>query len=473
MRLEVLITKYLDGELTVAEDQELRQLIAENPDAKGAFDQSVSVHHALRNDACLTTPSAQLVRETEDLIFMSILNQPIPVPEEPEKKRRFFALFSTGTAVLTTIALVLLPVLTNSIAYEKFPLAYQIGERTTPLPQSTVQENGESVSVAIADAGANGGAKGRRGNRREVVEQATAVPAVAFVINNGAENTSADADNPTLAAIPLSEEPSGVDGVYGEPSDMVVQSGMASVASSDDQSLSTLRRGSNTVLSVSLLPNGAFPGVAFGNKVHLTSTFGHDFLEDSGRKSSGLSFFSQSLAYPISDNENAGIELGYLWFSYSKPVLRLVTGPSGVNRYDRDGHPFGFDRKEAPNKIQGQSDGEDDPLNPGFTLKHPDGEYVTELQTLPKQTWWGAAFYERTLYEKDDISLQGRLGLGGSNDGALGYIRAVGLYRLLDNVSLSLGFDARGMVLRTSYVAPKTSSFKTSFSLVYGVQFHL
>ena len=105
--------------------------------------------------------------------------------------------------------------------------------------------------------------------------------------------------------------------------------------------------------------------------------------------------------------------------------------------------------------------------------EQPNGEYVTEIQTLPKQTWWGAAFYERTLYEKERISLQGRVGAGGSNDGALAYVRAVGLYRVFDNLSLSVGFDAKGMVLRTPYVTPKSHTVKTSFSFVYGFQLHL
>lgn len=471
MRLEVLITKYLDGELTVAEDKELRQLIAENPDAKSAFDQSVAVHHALRSDACVTMPPPQLVRETEDLIFMSILNQPVPVlAEEPEQTKRkwFMAWFSTGATVLGTMVLVLLPLLTNPIAYERVPvMVSQVGlQRDRGAESEKTGDKLLAIAATEKDNGHNTAIRVGRSHRRPV-EQATPVPAVAFVRNSGAEDAPADARMAASVEVFDNGDPLNKHDVYAQENDIVVQSEVASVASSDEGAWASLRPNSAALASVSVLPQGVFPGIAFSNRVHLTSTFGYDVLENPNRKSSGLSFFSQSLAYAISDDENAGIELGYLWFDYSKPVLRFIPNSSGAKGDDDQGSrdPFGFDTKGGADKIQGQSV-EATLLQPNAAFGPLDGEYVSEMQTLPKQTWWGAAFYERTLYQKNDVSLQGRLGLGGSNDGALAYVRAVGLYRLLDNVSLSLGFDARGMLLRTSYVAPKTSAVKTSFSLV-------
>lgn len=470
MRLEVLITKYLDGELTAVEDRELRQLLSQNPEAKSAFDLSVSLHHALRKDAHLTVPSPQLVRETEERVLMSILNH--PAPRQPKKEKRFLALFSTGSAVLTGLVAVLLPLFTSTIGQEMLPAFHS---EVASIPAQTVISNDvnhpQNISVPVHQLHrtnrnthrAGGGSITRHaGNNGALLASTIPVTSVTDGRNNDSEMQQGD-DNPAVYANQSRD-------IYARNSlqegAVTNLSGAASTISSGPTSLA-IRPGSASIIQTSLFPEGLFSTVSFGDRVHLTSTFGHDFLDGSAGKAGDLSFFSQSLAYSMSDDENAGIELGYLWFTYGRPTVKFI--PASVqapNRGNED--PFGYDRKTVLHKIQGQSDASLEP-----DTEQPDGEYVTEMQTMPKQTWWGAAFYERTLYEKERISLQGRVGAGGSNDGALAYVRAVGLYRVLDNLSLSVGFDAKGMVLRTPYVTPKSHTVKTSFSFVYGFQLHL
>jgi hypothetical protein len=471
MRLEVLITKYLDGELTAVEDRELRQLLSESSEAKNAFDLSISLHYALRKDAHLTVPSPQLVRETEERVLMSILNR--PAPPQPKKEKRFFALFSTGSAVLTGLVAVLLPLFTSTIGHEMLPV-FRAETTGTPVQAVMTDDINEPQDADVSArqvhrttrrAGGNGIAgRGRSGNGSS--QFAASIPVTSVLTDGQSAGNETSLENGETSMYAFAEQSSGSRANSFQDGAIASLNAPTSTISSGPTSLA-MRPGSASIIQTSIFPEGLFSTVSFGDRVHLTSTFGHDFLDGASGKAGDLSFFSQSLAYSMSDNENAGIELGYLWFTYGKPVVRFIPASSQApNRGNED--PFGYDRKNAVQKIQGQSDASLEP-----DVEHPDGDYVTEIQTLPKQTWWGAAFYERTLYEKERISLQGRVGAGGSNDGALAYVRAVGLYRVLDNVSLSVGFDAKGMVLRTPYVTPKSHTVKTSFSFVYGFQLHL
>lgn len=469
MRLEVLITKYLDGELTAVEDKELRQLLSHNPEAKGAFDLSVSLHHALRKDAHLSVPPPHLVRETEERVLMSILSS--PEPRKQKKEKRFLSLFSTGSALLTGLVAVLLPLFTSQIGYEVMP-SYRLAESAGLSAEMSSRSPQELLAQGETDRVAQPHRPARR-NRKPVTNRQRTAGMVSVSAsgeqNGGAPPVQPNTDDMALSA--FAAQSANETNLSNTNETAIASLGdAASTISSGPASLAIRLGGPSTsTLQNSVFPEDMFSTVSFGDRVHLTSTFGHDFLDEAGGNSGGLSFFSQSLAYSMSENENAGIELGYLWFTYGKPVVRFI--PASTRTPDGRGEnedPFGYDRKAMYHSIQGQNDASLEP-----DLGQPDGEYVTEMQVLPKQTWWGAAFYERTLYERDRISLQGRVGAGGSNDGALAYIRAVGLYRVFTNLSLSVGFDARGMMLRTPYVTPKSHSVKTSFSFVYGFQLHL
>lgn len=476
MRLEVLITKYLDGELTVDEDRELRHILSQNPDAKSSFDQSISLHHALHKDADQIIPPPQLVRETEDRILMAIFGQPEP-ELQPEKKkgRRWMSLFSTGSRVLTGLVTLLIPFVTSSIGFERVaPLASFVNKygaeehQRDAIVQSTVPEEN-----AFALRGNTGSAGQRRINAAERqrtrysqgagIGQRASVDAIAQVFS--------PVDNPAM--------PDG--GALGENSvkeqryqDFNSSGDLPLVAALSSSSDYPTLSGVSASLEMASLPGGMVP-LLFGDKITLSTTFGHDALEVQSGDPLGLSFVSQSLAYSIGEFDNGGIEVGYMWFTYTRPVVRFIADDNASNggNWDDSRDPYGYDSKPLPTKVQG---GDSDPGGQVGVTPSPefgDGAYVIDTQVSPKQTWWGAAFYERTFTHNERIFLQGRVGLGGSNDGALAYARATGQYRLLDNVSLSLGVDVRGMMLRTSYVNPNTSTIKTSLSLVYGLQVHL
>ena len=302
MRLEVLITKYLDGELTAVEDRELRQLLSQNPEAKNAFDLSVSLHHALRKDAHLTVPSPQLVRETEERVLMSILNN--PVPKQPKKEKRFFALFSTGSTVLTGLVAILLPLFTSSIGREALPsFRAAVNNALSASVQPVMvgeSERQQVLPIRVRQSGqahrhSNGsGITGRGG----YTATATTVPVTSVLGESGNSDPLQQKNDGSLAYTSI-DQSSGTYTTSDLQDGTIANLSGASASVSSGPSSLALRPGSASIIQTSLFPEGLFSTVSFGDRVHLTSTFGHDFLDASDGKTGDLSFFSQSLAYSI------------------------------------------------------------------------------------------------------------------------------------------------------------------------------
>ena len=87
MKLDVLISKYLDGELSYDEDIYLRNLLKNNPDAKAEFDSAVIVNSAIREDAQSIHTPQDLLKNTEDLVLMRILSANEPASAQKEKRK--------------------------------------------------------------------------------------------------------------------------------------------------------------------------------------------------------------------------------------------------------------------------------------------------------------------------------------------------------------------------------------------------
>ena len=73
MKLDDLISKYLDGELSYDDDIKLRQMLKDNPDAKADFDAAVLINATIREDASMIKTPSDLLANTEDLVLMRIL----------------------------------------------------------------------------------------------------------------------------------------------------------------------------------------------------------------------------------------------------------------------------------------------------------------------------------------------------------------------------------------------------------------
>jgi anti-sigma factor RsiW len=98
MNLEKLISKYLDGELSYQEDIELREILANDPEAKATFEEYVEMDYILKKDAQDTSLPKDLKDSVEDQVLMRIMSQ-TPYDSNPdyiedeEKSRKGLVLF--------------------------------------------------------------------------------------------------------------------------------------------------------------------------------------------------------------------------------------------------------------------------------------------------------------------------------------------------------------------------------------------
>ena len=79
---DVLISKYLDGDLSLEEDVEFRAMLAADPNAREAFDSAVLLHIAMRCEDVTTVPS-----DVEESVLAFIANAPLTVCAQDQSMR--------------------------------------------------------------------------------------------------------------------------------------------------------------------------------------------------------------------------------------------------------------------------------------------------------------------------------------------------------------------------------------------------
>ena len=75
MNLENLIMKYIDGELTIEEDNILRAYLKQDPLAKDLFDEYLEIHLNLKDDAETIVLPNSVAEKTQNIVMMKILNE--------------------------------------------------------------------------------------------------------------------------------------------------------------------------------------------------------------------------------------------------------------------------------------------------------------------------------------------------------------------------------------------------------------
>jgi len=84
---------------------------------------------------------------------------------------------------------------------------------------------------------------------------------------------------------------------------------------------------------------------------------------------------------------------------------------------------------------------------------------------------WASVFYENSFLTSNSWSLIGRIGIGATNEGPLGYSRIFANYNLFSSFDLTLGAEGRLYSARLPEFVGDNSRFNASCSLIYGFQF--
>jgi hypothetical protein len=167
-----------------------------------------------------------------------------------------------------------------------------------------------------------------------------------------------------------------------------------------------------------------------------------------------VSNFSQGISYNIDEVQRVGIDFGYSRYSYDDTKIGRMR--VGISNHDGNGNS-GF-------------------VGSSVLVKDYDGStwiefpYVINVQ---QQLMWGAGFYERTLFNSENLKIDGRVGLGGTNEGPLGYTRVFANYRIFNWLSINAGADARAFIWKNPVFSSSGTDVKSAISIIYGFEIKL
>jgi hypothetical protein len=192
----------------------------------------------------------------------------------------------------------------------------------------------------------------------------------------------------------------------------------------------------------------------YGNttNIQLGSFFGTNlvnagFDNTSLKNASVVSNFSQSIACELTKSQRVGLELGFTQFTFDDQRIGRI--PSGIQKTP--------DYSSGQVKIEEFGSGTD-----GSSITFP---YTVNVN---KQILWGSVFYEQVFVNFDLISITGRLGLGGTNDGPLSYARVYTQFDIFKWLSITAGADGRYFKTVLNPHQSQSNDWKSSLSIIYG-----
>ncbi len=457
MSLEVLISKYIDGDLTPQEDVKLRDGIRDNSYSKAKFDASVDLHHRIKQDAASIKTPEKLLRKTEEKIQLKMLSAALKEDAEsikvPEKLLRdteaavLMRILADNPPVIDTpkpafawyrysaVAVILIGLLFSvlfNITEQKYPRDIAF---TSEGPPIIITENTETQTFS--------------GKSFRKVGSASASPTIAndyIAINESEIFTTAQVETESV----LVRSSETIESQPDYASDQLpVKTNREFVPDVNLQSqLSPNHNLSGQTASFNIASNLPMNYLAepFADltEVQLHTFMAYDFARNGFSTSNNTSVLniSQSISYTATDRISVGIEFGITEFNYDRKQNIILHNNTNQSK--------------------------------GPSVQLPTG-YDDEFLVLPvyietqRQFYWVTAVIDYAIIKSNDFMLNGRLGLGGSNEGPLGFSRFYAQYDLFQYLSLTLGAEGRLFVNEL----PNSTygrAIRSSTSFVYGIR---
>lgn len=468
MNLENLISLYLDGELTSAQDVELRNLIREDAAAKQEFDAAVEIFMAVKEDRKSIQAPAKFLANVEENIMMSMiaaspisLDSPQPIPMKRKRSPLYSYMMAAAIAAFMIFGYRQIGDLFNTFSpqddLEQMARSQEqlsVYEQAIPLAESkaerkTISDN-ELITVSQIesdDIPISSGSLAEDDDRFNQTQSAIAeFSTPASEINPSKEHIIRNETFSQMDRLPVSKPfTSDMDDAHIISAPSVKESVSSSLDNSGGSIIHSIReessRGMPREMMSQSLPtlNDSKLSIRLGS--FMSSGFGNTGF--SGELNSAIKNVSQSISYAFDEESNFGLEIGYTQFDYNTTVNKSL--PTSVNPISS--------ATEIPS-------GEDD-LS---FIKVP----ISVSRQL--NSYWGVVFYERQLYSYENLNLTGRLALGSSLEGPLGYSRVIAEYRIFDILSLNAGLEGRMYGMQINGLTSE-KSMTSAYSLIYGIQF--
>lgn len=443
MNPDDLIMKYIDGELSYSEDEELRNMISLEPKIKEDFDLDIFIHSAIKEDSRAIKPSPELVSSTEDKVLMNILtSQKIAQNQIKFKKQSYY--YAAAVIVFILINIIYLG---DNIFDKNLRLTHLKDQMNLFNPQIISEKNStndllsenqsEKIYKSENKISKTDKSKNQNLNYSNISDAETKIDKSQNQNFNVLNNIDDQYNSTLLNDFVLEQKQNikhiDVAQVFHSPLDERLI----------DNAITKPMINLNGTLLNLFQPSTDF--YTQSSDIQFSSFFGTDVYRNGiPNKKVGISHISQAIAYSINNTQRIGIEMGYTEYSYEQTVNVLV--------------PFGSINDEKFIITQFNDDNENDLIL--YPIKFNKNQ----------QVFWGAAFYEESLLSNEYLSLVGRIGGGTTSDGPLGYTRFFAKINVLKNVSVSLGSEGRLFLGRVPELNSE-KSWKSSVSLIYGFQF--
>jgi hypothetical protein len=463
MKIEDLISKYLDSELKPDEDIVLREMLANDPSAKSAFNVAVDVDHLIREDAHQIKVPEDLSSDVEDQVMMMILSEYEDVPSKTEvlspKSRRKILKARPVLALIIAIAFSLNFVGLDELGFENDGLS------------NTLEFYDEKISVneqikTTATGNNNNFTKEEILSTEKKVENK--ITEIAFSqahkqtvkiekkSNLAFEDIKARSSN--LDELNLREENNNDD--YDDHGGYLINENLnitkTSPAVEPFVSNALGRMGFNSFAN-SLESNPAFamPRMRTSfhqnkfefNNLRFVGLAQTDFATKgiSPTESKLISSVSQKILYKTSEKSFIGVEFGYSEYSVT-------------NQKDIVIPYYEIENGNYQGNIQGEKT--------NFGIK-------ANVETQEAYSaFFAAVVYQRNLVKKSVFELNAGAGLGASGDGLLGKLMLLGSVELFSGLRFTAGVETKMMSVNLARFKNHNDELRAASSFIYGLDFN-
>lgn len=493
---DVLLSKYLDGSLTPAEDVELRNLLSENQTAKEQFNLAVSLHIAM-NDVEDIPDLDELILESEAQIFeklnldRTVKSAPVnpivstsDIVTDPNftkgtlrKAKRNSLLLKRVTAICCIFLLFVGNFSDSYLRYDGLLSSVDVvsevdskSEFAGILTEKTHSQYRTTRSSKSVESSLNSAV-----SAEESVSDLTLA-----AVNTEQPATNIEEKNkphylPFSSAIALLNKP--IQSLNAKELLISDQTNFDNSKQTSFVNSPTTDLTDNQVKVVStqntngLSPEGAKQSMVYNTsdesseekgKLHIGSFLNNGYVFSDNNKTSASSF-SQSIGYGVTTNTKIGLEMGRVGYSYTQTNLSGFVESGATISSSKAATSSG----KNMSSVLGKEDNTP-VIEPKNGNKGGNGSTTQDFSVV-----WGGAYLEQSLINNSDFEINIRGGIGVAGEGAVLFARTYAEYKLSSFVSLSLGGEGKNFTIRNSSRTEKQLSSNYMIGLVYGVQIKL
>ncbi len=422
MNLNEYFSKYIDGELSAAEDAEMRLHLSEDAGAREAFEHAALISVAMHQDAEETELPDDLFEFTDSLVVAKMET----FAKQNAPRRNYRALVALPLALMLTALI------------SDGPFEFTGIGNSAKIGRAQITQNSELAKnkPSVAAASNTSRHQSYASNLQEL--DGFNSQSQNFVEPNNSDNQQVIVGSQGLANVQ-----------FFAP----VQAGSSSLKTNQGAESSSALQKNTQVPAIAWLANsGADSKTSLPPDVQISS-FAGSIVQSSAKVGSGQ-HYSTSLAYRVTDRDHFGIEVGS--FSLVSTSDQLVGANTTVSPNDGSGLHKGT-VLDADRRVDA-----------GGSIIPSRFASIPVEQT--RSVVWGAAFFEHAIIREQDLSLKARVGVGTSYDGPIVLARAFSAYRVAGPLSVTLGTEGRMYFSDDKNGISSEAKLQTMMSIVYGIQ---